>query len=337
MPHCGGTESEMKTMDYSGVITNYVCTAACRHCMFASSPDRPKDFITEEMSENIAKTLKKTGTTSVHIGGGEPFMNFQALCSLIKALSKNGISIDYIETNAFWCKDDDFVKDRLETLRSLGVTSVMVSVDPFHIEFVPLERAIRLCVLLDQCDFDYFVWKERYLRKFISIGLDRTRTYTKDELCTILGDDYIPRTAEEYGLGMNGKALFIAEDLFEIRPAEDWLSPAPCRSVTSTSHCHIDLYGNIVPPGCPGISAEANDFLNTNFSEEKYPVLSRLAHGGTSALYSYACENGFTPDKKGYPSRCSLCFSMRKYLNSVRPSADLSPRCFYESMSEADK
>ena len=324
----------MRPLNYSGVITNYVCTAACRHCMFASSPNRPKDFISDEMSENIAKTLSRAGTSSVHIGGGEPFMDFRALCSLIKALSRYGIAVDYIETNAFWCKDDDYVLDRLNTLKNLGVSTVMVSVDPFHIEFVPLERAVRLCVLLDKCDFEYFVWKEQYLRKFISIGLDRTKTYTKSELCEILGDDYITQTASEYGLGMNGKALNIAKDLFEMHPAEQFLSDSPCRSVSSVSHCHIDLYGNIVPPGCPGISAKAEDFLSMNLPKETYPVLSRLVNGGINSLYSYACENGFVPNKNGYPSRCSLCFAMRKYLNNVRPSADISPKCFYESMRE---
>ncbi len=323
-----------RSLNYSGVITNYVCTASCRHCMFGSSPSRPKDFISVDMSQKVAKTLKDAGTYSVHIGGGEPFMNFEALCSLIKALNKYNIGVDYIETNAFWFKDDAFVLDRLNTLKSLGVTSVMVSVDPFHIEFVPLERAIRLCVLLDKCDFEYFVWKEQYLRKFIALGIDRTKTYTKDELCSILGEDYITATASEYGLGMNGKALNIAKDLYEYRPASEWLSDTPCRSVSSVSHCHIDLYGNIVPPGCPGISAEAEDFIGMNFPEEKYPVLSRLVNGGISALYSYACEKGFVADEKGYPSRCSLCFAIRKYLNENCPSADISPRCFYKSMNE---
>lgn len=323
-----------RSLNYSGVITNYVCTASCRHCMFGSSPTRPKDFITSEMSDKVARILKNAGTYSVHIGGGEPFMNFEALCTLIKALNKYGIGVDYIETNAFWCKDDAFVLDRLNALKELGVTSVMVSVDPFHIEFVPLERAVRLCVLLDKCDFEYFVWKEQYLRKFISIGLDRSKTYSKDELCSVLGENYITETASEYGLGMNGKALNIAKDLYEYRPADEWLSKAPCRSVSSVSHCHIDLYGNIVPPGCPGISADAEDFICMNFPEEKYPVLSRLVNGGIDSLYSYACENGFVADKKGYPSRCSLCFAMRAYLNNVRPSADISPKCFYESMRE---
>ena len=102
---------------YSGIITNYNCSAGCRHCMFASSPLCKNEYITPEMSEKVAKILSHAKTQSVHIGGGEPFLNFEALCSLVEALNRYAIGVDYIETNAFWCTDEDFVRSRLERLK----------------------------------------------------------------------------------------------------------------------------------------------------------------------------------------------------------------------------
>ena len=100
--------------------------------------------ITEEMAENIAKLLSESGAYSIHIGGGEPFINFSSLCTVIRALSRNGIEVDYIETNGFWCSDEKFVRDRLMKLKELGVTTIMVSADPFHLEYVPLVRPLIL-------------------------------------------------------------------------------------------------------------------------------------------------------------------------------------------------
>jgi len=328
----------MNTPVYSGVITNYVCTAACRHCMFASSPDCPKEYITAPMAEHIAEVLEMAGTESVHIGGGEPFMHFGALCGLIEALHRHGVEIDYIETNAFWCSEDTFARKRLETLRDLGVTTVMVSVDPFHIEYVPLERPLRLCRLLREEGFDYFVWQERYLRKLM--GLDRSRTYSRQELAQILGENYIADTAAEYGLGMNGRALRIADSIYEKKPAEMLLTDTPCGKLLQPQHCHFDLYGNAVPSGCPGIAVEMEDYLRGSVPEGKYPAASRLARGGTAALFAYAAEQGFVPDSAGYPTRCALCYAMRAYLAGIgsdkKPTADLAPACFYRSM-EADQ
>lgn len=315
----------MNTPLYSGIIMNYVCTAECRHCMFFSSPSCPKRFITPEMAEHLASVLEKAGTSSVHIGGGEPFINFLALCSLIQALSRHHIGVDYIETNAFWAKEEPIIRERLTKLRDLGVTAIMVSVDPFHIEYVPLERPIRLCQIMNTMDFDYFIWQDRYLRRMLRLGIDQSRTYTKEELQELLGKNYITDTASEYGLGMNGRALAIAGEIYPNRPAEEWMTAEPCSSLLDVCHCHLDLDGNIVPSGCPGIAAEAEDYLNERIPTEKYPVMARLLAGGTKLLYDYAKEKGFVPAAEGYPTRCAFCYAMRKFLHENASSADLAP------------
>ncbi|MBQ8641577.1 MAG: radical SAM protein [Clostridia bacterium] len=322
----------MNTPAYSGIITNYVCTAACRHCMFASGPDCPKEFITAETAEKIAVLLEKAGTVSVHIGGGEPFMHFGALCDTVRALLRHGIGIDYIETNAFWAVKEDFIRERLRTLREIGVDTVMVSVDPFHIEYVPLERVLLLCHLLEEEGFDYFIWQQRFLKKLLK--LDLASVHTKEELEKVLGKRYVTDTAAEYGLGMNGRALAIAADIYGRKPAAELLKAPPCSRILQPHHCHFDLYGNTIPSGCPGLAAEMEDYLRENIREDTYPVMARLISGGVRALYEYACDKGFVPDKEGYPTGCALCYAIRQWLLCHAPSRDLAPACFYENMEK---
>ncbi|MBQ8186776.1 MAG: 4Fe-4S cluster-binding domain-containing protein [Clostridia bacterium] len=323
----------MNTPVYSGIITNYVCTAACRHCMFASSPACAKEYITAETAEKLCAVLEAAGTSSVHIGGGEPFVNFAALCTLIEAMNRHGIGVDYIETNAFWCGDEASARKKLTALKKLGVECIMISVDPFHIEYVPLERPLKLMKLLSGMDFDSFIWQERYLRRLMK--LDRTKTHTKEELAAVLGKDYITDTAREYGLGMNGRALAIAGEIYENQPAEQWITDEPCTNLISTVHCHLDLYGNVIPSGCPGLAARAEDYLTGNIPAEKYPVMHRLLFGGTNALYAYAKARGFTPDAAGYPTKCAFCWAMREFLHRTEKSDDLNPASFYTEMRKS--
>lgn len=325
----------MKTPTYSGVITNYNCSAECRHCMFASSPSCNKDYITDSMSEDVATLLSQAKTRSVHIGGGEPFMNFEGLCTLIEALGKHGIGIDYIETNAFWCKDEDFARARLERLKKLGVGTIMVSVDPFHIEYVPLERPLKLCALLEEHGFDYFIWQQKFLQRLMK--LDISKTHTKEELSSVLGNDYIEETSREYGLGINGRALSFADKLYPKRSYEVFATDEECPSLSVPHHCHIDLYGNAIPSRCTGICAEARDYLEGNIDSEKYPVFHALVTGGTKALHEYAKNKGFIPAKDGYPTRCAFCFDMRLYLHKNAMSKDVSDKSFYESMEKCVK
>ncbi|MBQ4606218.1 MAG: radical SAM protein [Clostridia bacterium] len=322
----------MNTPAYSGIITSYACTAACRHCMFASSPDCPKEFLTAEKAEELAALLEKAGTTSVHIGGGEPFLHFPSLCDTVKALGRHGIAIDYIETNGFWAVKEDFVRDRLHTLRQLGVDCIMVSVDPFHIEYVSLERVLLLANLLDEEGFDYFLWQKRFLHKLLK--LDLQTVHTPEELEKALGKGYVTETAAEYGLGMNGRALAIAYDIYPKKPAEAYGHEPPCARILQPHHCHFDLYGNAVPSGCPGLAAEAGDYLREEVPVEKYPVMARLTEKGIGDLYDYACTLGFTADPEGYPTKCALCYHIRAWLRQNAPSADLAPDCFYTEMDK---
>ena len=321
------------SMLYSGIMTNYNCSAACRHCMFCSSPRAGKDFITADAAERIAQRLRKAGVSSVHIGGGEPFLNFDALCTMLSALQRARVGVDYIETNAFWCRDMDSVRERLRKIRSLGADCVMASVDPFHIEFVPLERPLLLVQALRAEEMDFFVWQDRFLERLLP--LDITKTHTCEELSRLLGEDYIEETAREYGLGVNGRALAIAKNLYVNQPAEKLAADEPCASILSGRHCHVDLYENVVPSGCPGIAVGLDDFFARRLPADRYPAAHRLYTGGLRALYEYAKEKGFEPDDGGYPTRCSLCYAIRAWLHEHAPSPDIGPDCFYREMAGA--
>lgn len=320
-------------MLYSGVMTGYACSAACRHCMFCSSPQAGRAFMTQETADRIAKRLRKAGVSSMHIGGGEPFLNFESLCALLAALQREGVGVDYIETNAFWCTDEKTIREKLGTVRSLGVDTVMASVDPFHIEYVPLERPLKLVRALREMGMDYFVWQDRFLERLLP--LDITKTHKSEELKALLGEDYVEDTAREYGIGVNGRALAIARRLYAPQTAQALADDEPCGQMLSGRHCHVDLYEKVIPSGCPGISIDMEDFFARRLPADKYPVAQRLYTGGLRALLDYAEEAGFVPEEAGYPTRCSLCYAIRAWLHKNKPSEDIGPDCFYREMEKA--
>ena len=319
---------------YSGFITNYICTARCRHCMYCSTPKIRDEYkyISSDIAMKTCKILSANGVNSMHIGGGEPFMNFTALCDLLAAFRKYNINVDYIETNAFWCNESNQAEviDKLRILREYDVDTVMVSVDPFHIEFVPLYKPLLLVKLLRSEGFGYFIWQEQYLKMMSS--LDNTKKYTRDELEKIFGKNYIRDAVRSYGMGINGRAISIAKEIYPTKTVQEILSSTPCTDILTAQHCHFDLYENYIPSGCPGISVDVSDYFSGNITEEKYPVVSRMRKGGIKSLYSYAADNGFQPLADGYISKCHMCHHIREYLCDVKQSADIAPKCYYEAM-----
>lgn len=89
--------------------------------------------------------LRRLDCRSLHIGGGEPFLDIEGLVGLIGAIRKSGINLEYIETNAAWITGDD-ARDRsiLADIAGAGGDCVMVSADPFHIEFIPFWKPKKL-------------------------------------------------------------------------------------------------------------------------------------------------------------------------------------------------
>jgi len=312
----------------AGIIANYQCPAACGHCLYGCSAQAQPGYIGKSTAARICKNLSRLGCRSVHIGGGEPFLNPTGLVTLIKTIIDCGLQIDYIETNAAWITDDD---DRTRQILSdvihAGGDCIMVSADPFHVEFIPFWKAERLIRLLKEMGTQHFIWQERYLP--LLRKLDPKKAYNSTELQQVFGYDVVGQCAREYGVGFNGRALNLLRKYGKRRPIASLLEPCP--ELRSTNHFHVDFLGRYIPPGCTGMGILIED-IGKRLDPEKYPVMSRLFDGGVSALLEYAKEAGYVPASEGYVSKCELCFDIRKYLITQDRQAhpDLTPDRFYQ-------
>ncbi len=319
----------------AGFMADYACTARCRHCLYGCSNRHGAEYVSPEAADRIMAQLAEAGVTSLHIGGGEPFLNFEGLCAVAEAMDRHGIAVDYIETNAFWCVNVSTAAEKLRRLKSLGVDTVMASVDPFHIEFVPLARVYTFVEAAEQARMGYFLWQERFLRRLSA--LDPSVTHTREELQAALGEHYIADAAREYGVGMNGRALQIARELYGEKPARELLDDAPCTRMLAGRHCHIDLYGSVVPAGCTGIAIPIADFTAADRSGledlSRWPVLGRLLTGGAAALYDYAVSLGFPPETRA-ATKCDLCYRLRRFLRDAAPCPEIGPDAFYTMMED---
>lgn len=297
---------------HGGIMANYRCTAACRHCLYACGPDRTGGYITSETARAVCALLRKGGCPSVHIGGGEPFLDFEGLLSLVSAVNAAGIGLDYIETNACWAQDERKTRGRLRALLDLGVDTLCISVDPFHAEYVPVERPISLAKACERAGMGYFLWKQQYLRALAGLAPDKA--HSRGELEKRLSPTYIAETAGGYGLRYGGRAVNIEEEFCPRRPVAELLGGGPCRELLSTSHFHVDLHGRFIPPGCTGVSVPLAEAVE-GIPDGKYPALEALLAGGVGALYDHAAALGFAGNPAGYTSRCALCFHLRRWLS----------------------
>ena len=310
-----------------GIIANYRCPAACGHCLYGCSPSAQPGYIDEATAARLCKNLRRLGCRGLHIGGGEPFLDIEGLVSLIKAIHNSGIGLDYIETNAAWITGDD-ARNRqiLFDVASAGGVCIMVSADPFHIEFIPFWKPQKLLRLLQSMGISHFIWQERYWP--LLERLDPDKTYDCQALIDMFGNDLQRQCAHEYGMRFHGRALNLLRKYGE-KKAPTTL-PGPCAELRNTSHFHVDYLGRYIPPGCTGMGILLED-LGRELDSASYPVLSRLFAQGLNGLLPYAQGLGYKCDPEGYASKCELCFDIRKYLvlRDRQGHPDLTPESFY--------
>jgi organic radical activating enzyme len=317
----------------AAVLFTYRCSIRCRHCLFGSAPDRPEVVMTARQCADALKLLHETGRV-VHIAGGEPMLYWEILAEAVRIAHREGTAPHFIETNCSFATDDAVVRERFGFLKAHGVKGMYGSADPFHQEFVPAERFLRVRSIAKEVFGEKNFWapgvSEAEVRGFEGIVRDeaRLREHVRKHPPTMVGTAYRrlasyldrrdPRERELPILGWQGarqepacKSQVLAETIWEI---------------------HIDPYGNIqsncgiilgrVPETTPSQviangTAGANRFLK-----------AVCEHGAVGLAELASREYGFVWPETASQT-CELCFVARRFLRKFHPEV-FGPAEVYE-------
>ncbi len=99
--------------------------------------------MTRGQSEDIIDQARSLGARWVSFTGGEPFLEYRLLLSLVEYASGKGLYTEAV-TNCSWAEDQRLAMDKLWPLVGAGLTAINMSVDDFHQEHIPLDR-VRHC------------------------------------------------------------------------------------------------------------------------------------------------------------------------------------------------
>lgn len=314
-----------------GLITNYFCSSKCKHCLYACSPSWKKEYISKNSSELTFRKIRSMGCESIHIGGGEPFLNFSGLMKVLDAAVKVNMRIDYIETNSSWFIEKKKTMEKLSAIKSLGVSTLLISISPFHNEFIPFNKVKGLIDACYDSGIQIFAWIEDFYAEINN--LDTCITHNLTEYKRIYGEDYLMRIPERYWTNFGGRAAYTFSKVFPNQSLDEILCCSPCNELEDTSHFHIDLYGKYIPGLCSGFSINIDD-LGQSLDAVRYFLIHLLYKQGISALLDYAVkEYGFIA-KACYLNKCHLCNEIRKFIVSKnRHSEELQPEEYYQNLN----
>ena len=311
-----------------GVILSYKCTNSCGHCLVCGSPKRENRWSTPDELDDIFRAIKKAGPyAEIHIGGGEAFLNPECVLAALAAAEKHGVSVSYVETNGFWGRNSEKYRPVLQKFYDAGLRSILISVSPFHAEFITPETTLAAIKLVREV-FGYggaFVWISEFESFFEPF--DKKRPVKIKDLPV----DAVRSIADLYYLIPGGRAGYMDPPLYKMRGASEFFITDCEMELRGTAHFHIDCYGNYMPGGlCAGIAPCSYGEIQEEIDLNEKPVLEALLNEGVRGLFDHASEYGYAERKEGYAGKCHLCVDIRKFLFENKPSAELKPDEFYK-------
>jgi hypothetical protein len=323
----------IKRLISGGLITNYFCTSRCRHCLYNAGPHWEKQYIDPQTTKANLRTVRSLGCSSVHIGGGEPLLRPAALEKVLDAAAQSGVAIDYVETNSTWFKDPDSAVQTLTRLRHHGLRTLLVSISPFHNEFVPFSRVKGVIEAAQLSGIEIFPWITDFIRDVAEF--DPQKPHDPLEYQQRFGRDYPIHVLRRYWVHLGGRALDTYRPYFEKKSQEQILNqnPGSCRAdLSETSHFHIDLFGNYIPGLCAGLAISRED-LGKPLDPDMYPLLSALFRSGIRGLVKIAQnEFGYSPGREDYIHKCDICNDIRTFLvrDMLIDTFELRPAEYYQ-------
>jgi len=311
--------------------------------MYACSPKWKTDWISLENAERVLAQLSKAfgkqypvgfGRVGINFGlhftGGEPFLNFKLLLGLVGMARKLGIPSTFVETNCFWSVDDETTRSKLTQLKAAGVEGILISVNPFIVEYVPFERTLRAFRISNEVfRGNVMVYQKLFLAQFKRLNVEGTMPfgmYLRDAGAQALQSvELIPM----------GRACYRLGHLYQKHVANEFFAESCREELTRPWHVHVDNFCNYITGYCAGISlgdARNLDAICEGIELEDRPVIAKLTSpNGIGELYRFGVkEHGYRECKDGYVSKCHLCVDIRKHIaQQTDEFKELKPQEFY--------
>ena len=119
-------------------VVTMACTGRCKHC--SQGEHKTAENIDKQIAADAVRRIAvEYGIKSVMTFGGEPLLYPETVCAIHKAATEMNVPKRQLITNGYFSKDPEKIRFVVSELIESGVNEVLLSVDVFHQETIPLE------------------------------------------------------------------------------------------------------------------------------------------------------------------------------------------------------
>ena len=128
----------LKNLNKIEFIVTYACTGRCKHCSEGDHTSCGERIDPQIAADAVRKIAAKHDIKTVMTFGGEPLLYPDAVYAIMKTAAALNIQKRQVITNGYFSLNTDKIRRVAEGLALCGVNDLLLSVDAFHQEMIPL-------------------------------------------------------------------------------------------------------------------------------------------------------------------------------------------------------
>ena len=129
----------LKNLNKIEFVVTYACTGRCKHCSEGEHTSCGERIDPQIAADAVRKIAEYYDIKTVMTFGGEPLLYTDAVYAIMSAAKELNIPKRQVITNGYFSKNADKIREVADRLAECGVNDLLLSVDAFHQETIPLE------------------------------------------------------------------------------------------------------------------------------------------------------------------------------------------------------
>ena len=120
-------------------VVTMACTGKCKHCSEGDHNGYTKHIDAAVAADAVRKICSVYNISTVMTFGGEPLLFPETVCAIHREATDLGVAKRQVITNGFFSMNKEQIRTVVLHLAHSGVNALLLSVDAFHQETIPLE------------------------------------------------------------------------------------------------------------------------------------------------------------------------------------------------------
>ena len=141
----------LKNLNKIEFVVTYACTGRCKHCSEGDHTSCGERIDPKIAADAVRKIAAEYDIKTVMTFGGEPLLYTDAVERIMTAAKELNIPKRQVITNGYFSKKANKICEVAERLALCGVNHLLLSVDAFHQETIPLDVVRRFAAEAKAC------------------------------------------------------------------------------------------------------------------------------------------------------------------------------------------